>query len=130
MNDNAPTPSVDNDDNVSDEIINDAQFEDMRELLEEDFYDLVQTYLLDSEQRLVKLRVAAQNNDNSNGFEIAHALKGASLNLGATQLAALSHRLERSCRAHKLSEQNTLLNDITVALEHVKIDINQRLGTQ
>ena len=129
MNDNAPTPLNDNHDG-SHEIINDAQFEDMRELLEEDFCGLVQTYHLDSEQRLAKLRIAIQDNDHSNGFEIAHALKGASLNLGATQLVILSHQLELSCRAHKLSEQNPLLNDITVALEHVKIDINQRLGTQ
>ena len=128
MNDNAPTALNDNHDG-SHEIINDAQFEDMRELLEEDFCGLVQTYLLDSEQRLAKLRIAIQDNDHSNGFEIAHALKGASLNLGATQLVILSHQLELSCRAHKLSEQNPLLNDITVALEHVKIDINQRLGT-
>ena len=56
------------------EIINDEQFEEMRDLLEEDFADLVQSYITDSQNRLLQLRTAQANNDNANGFEVAHAL--------------------------------------------------------
>lgn len=60
----------------AEEIINHEQFEDMRDLLEEDFADLIQVYITDSQQRVSALRVAQQENDNANGFEVAHALKG------------------------------------------------------
>ena len=43
---------------VDGEIINSEQFEDMRDLLEEDFIELVQTYLTDSKQRIITLRAA------------------------------------------------------------------------
>lgn len=113
---------------VDDEIINYEQFEDMRDLLEEDFSELVQTYLTDSQQRIVTLRAAQVANDNAIGFEAAHALKGASANLGATQLIALSDQLEIHCREQKISQHADLIENLSVALQHVEQEINQRLS--
>lgn len=114
--------------NQTQEVLNHAQFEEMRDLLEEDFADLIQVYITDSEQRVVALRTAQQENDNTNGFEIAHALKGASANLGTTQLVDLSSQLQELCREHLISEQAELIEDISVALQRAKLEINQRLG--
>ncbi|MDN5898366.1 MAG: Hpt domain-containing protein [Psychrobacter sp.] len=114
--------------NPDDQVINDEQFEDMRDLLEEDFVDLIQVYITDCHGRITKLRIAQQENDNANGFELAHALKGASANLGTTQLVSLSSQLQERCREQRISEQAPLIEDIAMALDHAEQDINQRLG--
>ncbi|MBE0443884.1 Hpt domain-containing protein [Psychrobacter sp. FME5] len=114
--------------NPDDQVINDEQFEDMRDLLEEDFVDLIQVYITDCHERITKLRIAQQENDNANGFELAHALKGASANLGTTQLVNLSSQLQERCREQRISEQAPLIEDIAMALDHAEQDINQRLG--
>ena len=111
-----------------DEIINDEQFDDMRDLLEEDFVDLIQVYFTDSRQRITDLRSAQQKDDNANGYEIAHALKGASANLGATQLMHLSGQLQEACRERLIAEQAQLIEAVAVALQRVEQEIKQRLG--
>ena len=112
----------------TDEIINDEQFDDMRDLLEEDFVDLIQVYFTDSQQRIADLRNAQQKGDNANGYEVAHALKGASVNLGATQLTRLSGQLQEACRERLISDQAELIEAVALALQRVEQEINQRLG--
>ena len=113
---------------TDDEIINNEQFNDMRDLLEEDFVDLIQVYFTDSQQRITDLRDAQQKDDNANGYEIAHALKGASANLGATQLMHLSGQLQEACREHLISEQAQLIEAVAAALQRVEQEIKLRLG--
>ncbi|OXL26531.1 Hpt domain-containing protein [Psychrobacter sp. DAB_AL32B] len=115
---------------IDDEIINNEQFEDMRDLLEEDFADLIQVYFTDCQHRITQLRTAQQEEDNANGFELAHALKGASANLGTTQLVSLSSQLQEACRANTISEHAELVEDIAIALQRAEQEINQRLGQQ
>ena len=110
------------------EIINDEQFDDMRELLEEDFVDLIQVYFTDSQQRITDLRSAQQKDDNANGYEIAHALKGASANLGATQLMHLSGQLQEACRERLIGDNAELIEAVAVALQRVEQEIKKRLG--
>ena len=112
----------------NDEIVNTEQFEDMRDLLEEDFADLVQVYFTDAQQRIIKLRQAQQEADNANGFELAHALKGASANLGTTQLMNLSSQLQELCREQRISESAQLIEVNAISLDSAEQDINQRLG--
>ena len=111
-----------------DEIINDEQFDDMRDLLEEDFVDLIQVYFTDSQQRITDLRSAQQKDDNANGYEIAHALKGASANLGATQLMHLSGQLQEACRERLIGDNAELIETVAAALQRVEQEIKQRLG--
>ncbi|MBI0425177.1 Hpt domain-containing protein [Psychrobacter sp. NG27] len=113
---------------TSEEIVNHEQFEDMRDLLEEDFVDLIQVYFKDSQQRIDTLRVAQQADDNANGFETAHALKGASANLGTTQLVRLSSQLQEHCRGRRISEHADLVEEIAIALQRAEQEINIRLG--
>ncbi|WP_201526109.1 MULTISPECIES: Hpt domain-containing protein [Psychrobacter] len=110
------------------EVINGEQFEEMRDLLEEDFSDLVQTFITDSKQRISLLHSAQKTDDNANGFEAAHALKGASANLGATQLVILSGQLQEACRERNISQQADIIEQTALALQHVEQEINQRLG--
>ncbi len=109
-------------------IIDDEQFEEMRELLEEDFTELLQTFIEDSKQRTVMMQAAQANDDNANCFEFAHALKGASATLGATRLIALSEQLEQACREQQIASQTDLIEEISVAVQDVEQEINRRLG--
>ncbi|OLF38411.1 MULTISPECIES: Hpt domain-containing protein [unclassified Psychrobacter] len=113
---------------LDNDIIDHEQFEDLRDLFEEDFELLIRTYITDSKQRIVTLRTAQKADDNANGFEIAHALKGASANIGATQLIVLSHKLQEHCRERKIDQQANLIEDIALALQHVELEINKRLN--
>lgn len=129
VNDSDNNDTVNNNNHTVDgEIINSEQFEDMRDLLEEDFIELVQTYLTDSKQRIITLRAAQVANDNAVGFDAAHGLKGASANLGASQLVALSDQLEFHCREQTISQQADLIENLSMALQRAEQEINQRLS--
>ena len=119
--------NANNDQNIADEVINHEQFIDMRDLLEDDFAELIQSYTTDSEQRIVALRTALANNDNANGFEAAHSLKGASATLGATQLEVLCGELQDRCRQQNIGAQATVIEKISIALQDVEQEINHRL---
>lgn len=110
------------------EVINHKQFEDMRDLFEEDFAELVRSYLIDSQQRIEVIQAAQVANDNSEGFEAAHALKGASASLGAMQIITLADQLEAHCREQNISQQAELIKQLSVALQRVEQEINQRLS--
>ncbi|WP_310734119.1 Hpt domain-containing protein [Psychrobacter sp. GP33] len=110
------------------EIINIEQFEDMRDLFEEDFIELIQVYFTDSKQRIASLYSALTNNDNVAGFEAAHALKGGSANLGAIQLINLSDQLQSACSAQKIDQSRLLVEALALALKEVENEINQRLN--
>ncbi|AMN68812.1 histidine kinase [Psychrobacter sp. P11G5] len=116
------------DNSLDNDIINHEQFEDMRDLFEEDFAELIQTYITDSQQRIVTLRATQAADDNANGFEAAHALKGASANIGATQLVALSDQLQEYCRERKINQQAALIENISLALQHAEQEINKRMS--
>lgn len=114
--------------NPNNEVINHEQFEEMRDLLEEDFAELINTYIVDSKKRVELLRAAQAANDNANGFEAAHAIKGSSANIGANQLMNLGAQLQEACRENIISQCADLVEQTAQALVLVEQEINQRLG--
>lgn len=110
------------------DVINHEQFEEMRDLLEEDFNDLITTYIADSKERIALLSAAQIAGDNANGFEAAHAIKGSSASLGATQLMNLAAQLQEACRENIISQCADLVEQADHALALVEREINQRLG--
>lgn len=108
--------------------INVAQFEELRDLLEEDFNDLIQTYINDSEIRLTELDNAYHNNDNRLGFEAAHSLKGASSNLGATTLSELCYQLQEVCRNNQIQEHRELVDEVIAECRAVNTHTKQLLA--
>lgn len=68
----------------------------LKEVMENDFTFLIETYFLDSSSRIAALRSAAQELDADAIRRSAHSFKGSCSNLGATQLAGLCGALERN----------------------------------
>ncbi len=108
--------------------INIAQFEELRDLLEEDFNDLIQTYINDSEIRLSELENAYTNNDNRLGFEAAHSLKGASSNLGASTLSELCYQLQEVCRNTQIQQHRELVDKVIAECRAVNTHAKQLLA--
>ncbi len=85
------------------ESINKVMIEELKELMEDDFSLLLETYITDGDQRLLDLDKAINDKNAKNISEIAHALKGSSSNLGAETLAETSFKIETMGREADLA---------------------------
>lgn len=68
---------------------------DLREVMEDGYLQLVQTFLDDSERRLGQLHAAKSAEELG---AAAHSFKGSSSNMGAVALAGLCQQLEERAR--------------------------------
>ena len=109
-------------------VLDDAQFSEIKDLFEEDFEPLMRTYMKDSQRCVSELQTAMANTDNATGFESAHALKGASSNVGANQLNKLCYQMQEACRDNLIAQQADLLAQIDKQVQLVNQEISQRLG--
>lgn len=100
-----------------------AQFEELRDLLEDDFIDLINTYMQDAQKRVAEMRLAYTQDDNRLGFEAAHSLKGASSNLGAINLTEMCYTLQEICRSQKIHEHGSLIDEIDAESQAVNQQI-------
>lgn len=88
------------------------QLAELKEVLEDEFDVLINTYLTDAQLRLqlIEQGVAAQNYEQVR--LAAHSLKGASANIGALILTQLCEQLEHDCKVGQyknLTEQLDIL---------------------
>lgn len=82
---------------------------DLREVMEDGYPQLLETFLEDSERRLSQLHEAK---DASELGMAAHSFKGSSSNMGAMGLAALCQQLEDRVRQQPLYGIEDLINRI------------------
>ncbi|MFT5451740.1 MAG: HPt (histidine-containing phosphotransfer) domain-containing protein [Enterobacterales bacterium] len=96
--------------------------EELKELMEDDFPLLLNTFLDDSNKRLVDLKFALAENNANEVRELAHGFKGSSANLGAEKLAEISSDLETMGRTEQLSGAESrfeeLNNEYKIILEY------------
>ena len=102
--------------------INKEMIEELKDLMEDDFPLLINTFLEDSSKRLVALKHAIAEDNANEVREIAHGFKGSSANLGAEKLAAISSDLETMGRTDELSEAEgsftEMNNEYKIILEY------------
>lgn len=108
--------------------INEKQWEEMLDLLEEDFVDLIKEYLKDSKVRVEKIREAQVLGDNIIGLNEAHTLKGASANIGADELAKHCFIMQSICQNNMIADAHNVIEDIEAAFIKLADEINQRLA--
>ncbi|MDZ3993175.1 Hpt domain-containing protein [Pseudomonas sp. Teo4] len=82
---------------------------DLREVMEDGYLQLLETFLEDSERRLSQLHEA--KNADELGIA-AHSFKGSSSNMGAVGLASLCQQLEDRVRQQPLYGIEDLINRI------------------
>ncbi|AIZ33462.1 Hpt domain-containing protein [Pseudomonas parafulva] len=89
---------------------------DLREVMEDGYLQLLETFLEDSELRLSQLHLAK---DAQTLGMAAHSFKGSSSNMGAVGLAQLCQQLEERVRQQPLYGIEDLINRID--LEFVEV---------
>ena len=81
----------------------------LQEVMEDEYPELLDVFLRDSEERLLTLRTA----DNALLLmNTAHSFKGSSSNMGAVRLAELCHELEQRAKQKSLAGIDKLLGEI------------------
>lgn len=78
-------------------------FEEMREALEEDFVDLIQTYLEDTRELLQVISSGVNSGDTQSVQIAAHSLKSTSATLGFVSLFESARAVEALARDSSLS---------------------------
>lgn len=90
---------------VNDETLLDVeQIGNLRELFSDGFNEFLQTYFSDFEQKETELTVALKDKQIEEIVKIAHALKGSSLNMGASALAKICFELEMAGKRGNIEE--------------------------
>jgi len=72
---------------------------------------IVRRFLEETDERLVSLRLAAQNDDALELERSAHALKGSAGTVGANEMADLAARLEQIGREGHVREASALVEE-------------------
>jgi PAS domain S-box-containing protein len=94
---------------ASENAIDAEHLAQLRDVMEDEFVDLLQTYLENSPKEISKLKAALAQGDTEAVVKSAHTLKGSSSNLGAVRLSSLCKQIESNGRAGQLDEQTRAL---------------------
>ncbi len=79
----------------------------LRQVMEEDFDLLIDTFIQDSSDRIVKLREVVDGTEAD-----PHSFKGSSSNIGALRLTTLCHALEKKAMSNNLEQLDQDLLEI------------------
>ncbi|MGM0570151.1 Hpt domain-containing protein [Marinobacter sp.] len=71
---------------------------ELRDVMEDEFDILIQTYISDSRERIQALHQALSDNDPDAFAKTAHSFKGSSINIGASRLGDLCMQIEKAGR--------------------------------
>ncbi len=84
----------------------------LRQVMEDDFKLLIDTFIQDSNDRILVLRDVITGSDPDPIRRAAHSFKGSSSNVGAIRLMALCSNLEKKAMSNKLENLGQDLGDI------------------
>lgn len=93
---------------------------ELKDIMEDDFSILLETYLDDASQKLAAIKTTLDNNDSSEVRELAHSLKGASCNIGALPLSRICESVEHLAKDGKLDEVAPHIPDLEIEFSAVK----------
>jgi HPt (histidine-containing phosphotransfer) domain-containing protein len=92
----------------------------LEEIMEEDFPELIQVFIADSDPRVLAMQRALEEQNSSALRDMAHSFKGASSNLTALPLADLCFKVEESSRDMNLESIQLLITAIDTEYQAVK----------
>ncbi|HET8705631.1 MAG TPA: Hpt domain-containing protein, partial [Pseudomonadales bacterium] len=97
---------------------------ELKEVMEDEFDILIDTYLNDSVVRIASLKEAVQQQNPDAFRKAAHSFKGSCGNIGANGLAALCKKAEDMGAAGDLAQADSLV----VQIETVYADVKSALA--
>lgn len=109
---------------MSNEVILDmAQFENLRQLFGDQFKSLVETFLIDFEEKEKMLIEAIKEKKIDGVMKSAHFLKGSSANIGAQKLSNICLKIEMAAKESNLEEINAHYNTLQIIYAETKITL-------
>ncbi|MFJ2282638.1 Hpt domain-containing protein [Pseudomonas sp. NPDC087803] len=102
---------------MTDQHVDREVLDALREVMEDSYPDLLDTFLADSESRLHQLQKTA---DVKVLAEVAHSFKGSASNMGAVRLATLCQELEADAKGKSPAEIVKLVADISYEFAEVR----------
>jgi HPt (histidine-containing phosphotransfer) domain-containing protein len=106
--------------------LDEAILEELKALLEDDFPDLIETFLLDGQQRVDELIATVNSGVAEDIRQSAHSFKGSTLNVGASHLSQLCRELEDLARSGSTQGSKSLLDRIENEFSQVDRLMRQR----
>jgi len=96
------------------------QLNELKEVLEDEFQVLINTYLIDAQLRLKLIEEGLDTKNYEQVRLAAHSLKGASANIGALILAQLCEQLEHYCKIGHNTSLSALFKNSTDEFDIIK----------
>jgi histidine phosphotransfer protein HptB len=84
----------------------------LKEIMEDDFSFLVETFLSDSADRITALKSAVESEEVDNVRRSAHSFKGSCSNLGVLKLANLCAQIERKAVNGDIADLSAEIQEI------------------
>ena len=103
--------------------LNNELLNELRELMEDDFSVLLETYLAESQRQFTGARGALESDDLEALKRFAHSLKGSSSNIGAEVLAVLCGKLESGAKHDERDVLPQLLTEVAGELSAVRDEV-------
>ncbi len=107
------------------ERLNKELLEELKDIMEEEFPLLLQTYLRESELQFQRIDEAWQAQELDDLRRSAHSLKGSSGNIGAEALAELCADLERSAKSAEVDNVPSTMQALAGEFNAVKDVVTQ-----
>ena len=99
---------------------------ELKEIMEDDFDELISIFISDGEAQIEQLRLAINALNTSDVRRIAHTLKGSSANLGVTDLSESCRVLEHEAAENSLIKADELLENIISEFDSAKIILEEK----
>lgn len=103
------------------EHLDPAILSSLQDIMGEEYPVLLDTFLVDSEERVRLIREAISQNDAQALRQAAHSFKGSCSNMGAPLLASLCRALEEAGRREQLEESEARVEHLERELAIVRI---------
>lgn len=92
----------------------------LKQVMEDDFELLIDTFVQDSTERIRMLRSLVDSTESDLIRRAAHSFKGSSSNIGAPQLAEMCSALEKKALANDFNGLADDINSIEQEFSHVQ----------
>lgn len=101
-------------------VINSTQIENLRQLFDEGFKGLVESFLKEFEEKEKILADDLKNKKIDEVIKTAHFLKGSSINMGAEKLGKACYNIEMAGKQNNLEEINAQYKSLQLIYTETK----------
>lgn len=102
---------------------------ELKDVLEDEFGILIQTYINDSRERLETLRKTLTTGEQGVFASAAHSFKGSSINIGAARLGHLCAEAEAAGKEDRLADAAAIVPMLEAEFEVVRRLMEESLQT-